>query len=408
MTLRTLDHCDVTGKTVLCRVDLNVPIQDGTITDTTRMEAILPTIMELRQKGAKIVLMAHLGRPKGEVKPELSLAPVAEAFSDMIGQPVEFVVDCFGEAPRQVIRALQPGQICLLENLRFHPGEEKNDPDFTAELAVLGDIFVNDAFSAAHRAHASTEGVTHMLPSFAGRLMEAEIKALTEGLEAPEKPVAAVVGGAKISTKLDVLNNIVKKVDILILGGGMANTFLYAQGVDVGASLCETDMIEQAKAVMTNAQAFNCELILPLDVVTGKEFKVGTPTQTKPVGVIQADDMALDIGPETIALIKQKLEDVKTVLWNGPLGAFEIKPFDTATNTVARFVADSGAQSIAGGGDTVAALDNAGVKDQFSYISTAGGAFLEWLEGKNLPGVAALQISGCCGDNSGCGCEDAA
>lgn len=410
MTYKTLDHCHATGKTVLLRVDLNVPMQEGIITDFSRIDAVLPTIMELRGQGAKVVLLAHFGRPKGEVKPEYSLAPVAQALTDRIGQEVEFVSDCIGEVARNAIRALQPGQICLLENLRFHAGEEKNDPDFAAELAVLGDLFVNDAFSAAHRAHASTVGVTEMLPSFAGRLMEAEIDALTKGLEAPTKPVAAVVGGAKVSTKLDVLNHVVKKVDVLVLGGGMANTFLHAQGVNVGASLCEPEMTEQAKQVMKTAEKSGCQILLPLDVVTAKEFKANTPHQTKPIAVIQSDDMALDVGEETVKLIKQKLTDVKTVLWNGPLGAFEIAPFDGATNAVAQFVGQQTENdkmvSIAGGGDTVSALDNAGVKNQFTYISTAGGAFLEWLEGKKLPGVAALELTGCCGGGCGSSCGD--
>ncbi len=405
MTYKTLDHCHVTGKTVLCRVDLNVPMVAGRITDMTRINAVIPTIMDLRSQGAKIALIAHFGRPKGKKDLQYSLEPVAHALGNLIGQDVEFVSDCIGDVARHAIRALQPGQICLLENLRFHEGEEKNDPDFAAELAVLGDVFVNDAFSVAHRAHASTEGITHMLPSFAGRLMEAEIDALTKGLDNPEKPVAAIVGGAKISTKLDVLNHIVKKVDILVLGGGMANTFLYAKGIDVGASLHEPDMLDQAKQVINTAKEFDCDLVLPVDVLTAKEFKAGATSQVKPVHVIQSDDMVLDIGHETIILIKQKLADTKTILWNGPMGAFEIMPFDHGTNQVAQFVAQETKTgrmvSIAGGGDTASALKNANTFDEFTYVSTAGGAFLEWLEGKTLPAVAALQLTDCCGGSCG-------
>jgi phosphoglycerate kinase len=377
----TIDDLDVAGRTVLLRADLNVPTKDGRVTDATRIERLAPTIEELAGRQARIVILSHFGR-----LPDLSR---------VLGREVDFAEDCVGPAARDAVAKLAPGGVLLLENLRFHAGEEKNDPDFARALAELGDVYVNDAFSAAHRAHASTEALARLLPCAAGRLMEAELKALTRALEKPERPVAAVVGGAKISTKLDLLGNLVRRVDMLALGGGMANTFLYASGIAVGASLAEKDMADQARAIMQEAEDAGCELLLPRDAAVAKEFKADAPYETMAVDAVPADGMILDVGPATVEYLTLKLQGCRTVVWNGPLGAFELKPFDAGTNAVAGTVAAltkaGRVLSVAGGGDTVAALASAGVENQFSYVSTAGGAFLEWLEGKELPGVAALR-----------------
>lgn len=392
---RTIDNLECEGKTVLVRADLNVPMKDGKITDTTRIDRFVPTVQMLLEKGAKVVVMSHFGRPKGEKKPEFTLSPIAEGLANALGKPVKFAGDCIGEEAENAVNGLEQGDVLVLENLRFYAQEEANDADFAKQLASLGELYVDDAFSCSHRAHASIEAITHHLPTYAGKLMEAEVTALTKALEAPERPVAAVVGGAKISTKLELLSNLVQKVDMLVLGGGMANTFLFAKGVNVGKSLCEDEMIDQAKDVMTKAEAAGCQIILPSDAVCAKEFAEGAPHETKSFDALADDDMALDIGPESINTVKAALDNAKTILWNGPLGAFEIKPFDTGTNMIAAYAAsrtDKGeVLSVAGGGDTVSALENAGAAPGFSYISTAGGAFLEWLEGKELPGVKALK-----------------
>lgn len=391
----TIDDLSVNGKTVLVRADLNVPVQDGKVTDTTRIDRLAPTLKELAQKGAKVVILSHFGRPKGGPDTKNSLRQVLAPLSAAVGQEVAFAEDCVGDKAKAAIAGIQPGRMVLLENTRFHAEEEKNDPAFAKQMAELGDFYVNDAFSAAHRAHASTEGVARHLPSAAGRLMQQELEALTKALEKPERPVCAVVGGAKISTKLDLLGNLVGKVDMLALGGGMANTFLYAQGVDVGASLCEKDMADQARSIMETAKAAGCEILLPVDFIVAKEFKAGAASRDVDAKAIAADEMALDVGPKTVEFLSLKIQGAKTVVWNGPLGAFEIKPFDAGTNAVAGVVAkrtqDGQLLSVAGGGDTVAALGSAGVEDKFTYVSAAGGAFLEWLEGKDLPGVAALK-----------------
>ncbi|MEA1649367.1 phosphoglycerate kinase [Nitrospirillum sp. BR 11164] len=397
MTFKTLDDIAPASRTVLVRADLNVPVQDGQVTDATRLVRLVPTLKELASKGAKVVVLSHFGRPKNGPDEKNSLRQVVPALSDALGAPVAFAGDCIGKPAQDAIRALEKGQVLVLENLRFHAGEEKNDPAFAAELAKLGDIYVNDAFSAAHRAHASTEALARLLPAAAGRLMQAELVALSKALGQPQRPVAAVVGGAKISTKLDLLLNLVGKVDILALGGGMANTFLYAQGVDVGASLAEKDMADQARAILAKAEAGGCQILLPKDGAVAKQFKAHAPSRIAAPGDIAADEMILDAGPATVAYYGEKLATAKTVVWNGPMGAFEIEPFDAATNAVAKIVADltkaGTVLSVAGGGDTVAALEHAGVADAFSYISTAGGAFLEWLEGKELPGVKALEAA---------------
>ena len=392
----TLDDLDVAGKTVLVRGDLNVPMKDGKVTDTTRLDRLAGTLLELADKGAKVVVMSHFGRPKGQVNPDYSLAPVVPALSTALGgRPVAFAEDCIGPKAEAAVAGLAAGGFLVLENLRFYPGEEKNDADFAKQLAALGDVYVNDAFATAHRAHASTEALAHLMPKAAGRLMQAELEALTDALEAPQRPVAAVVGGAKISTKLDLLGNLVKKVDMLVLGGGMANTFLYAGGTDVGASLAEKNMAEAARAIMATAKEAGCDVVLPTDGVVAAEFKAGAASDTVPVGAIPADKMMLDVGPASVEDLKARIDGCKTVVWNGPLGAFEVEPFDAGTSTLARHAAErtrsAGLLTVAGGGDTVAALDHAGVIDAFSYVSTAGGAFLEWLEGKDLPGVAALR-----------------
>ncbi|MCF6443472.1 phosphoglycerate kinase [Nereida sp. MMG025] len=391
MGWKTLDDMALSGKRVLTRVDINVPMDDaGQITDATRIDRIVPTITDIRAKGGSPVLLAHFGRPKGKVVPEMSLEPLVPALSDAFGAPVTFIA----KPERTAIDALPADAIILIENTRFSPMEEANDPQMAQFLASLGDVYCNDAFSAAHRAHASTEGVAHHLPACAGRLMQAELFALEAALATPKRPVVAVVGGAKVSTKLDLLSNLIEKVDHLVIGGGMANTFLAAQGIDVGKSLCENDLADTARAVMDKARAQNCELILPVDVVVAREFAAGAANETVAADACPADAMILDAGPASVAKIAATLASAKTLIWNGPLGAFEITPFDAATNAAAAQAAKltrAGALiSVAGGGDTVAALNQAGAADDFTYISSAGGAFLEWMEGKTLPGVAAL------------------
>ena len=391
----TIDGLDVHGRPVLVRVDLNVPMQDGEITDVTRIARASETIGELSRKGARTVVLAHFGRPKGSVHPAMSLEPVARALSEALdGTPVAFAQDCIGETARSAIDALSPGGVVLLENLRFHAGEEKNEPSFADALASLGEIYVNDAFSCSHRAHASVVGLAARLPAYAGRLMQGELEALDSALGNAQRPAAALVGGAKVSTKLDVIGEILPKVDRLIIGGGMANTFLAARGVDVGKSLCEHDLVDTARAIAAKAESAGVTIVLPVDVVCARELRAQAETRTLDVSAVGADEMILDIGPESAAMIATTLAECRTLLWNGPMGAFEIEPFDTGTNAVARKAAeltDAGKlRTVAGGGDTVAALAHAGVLERFSYVSTAGGAFLEWLEGKELPGVAAL------------------
>ena len=394
MPLKTLENLDIANKRVLVRVDFNVPMRDGKITDTTRIDRALETLNELAEKGAKVVILSHFGRPKGQVEPSMSLKPVAEGLAQISGKPVAFAPDCIGDAAASVIDAAPFGGFVVLENLRFHAGEEKNDPAFAKALAANGDAFVSDAFSVAHRAHASTEGVTHFLPSAAGRLMQAEIEALSEALETPQHPVIAVVGGAKVSSKMAVLGHLAQKVDQIVIGGGMANTFLYANGVDIGTSLCEKDMADQARAIVEVAANAKCEIVLPKDAVVADAFAEGARSETVALSDVPGDMMILDIGPESIRDLQTRLKAAKTVLWNGPLGAFEVKPFDAGTNAVARTVAEltqaGGLLSVAGGGDTVSALANAGAEAGFSYVSAAGGAFLEYIEGKTLPGVAAI------------------
>jgi len=391
--IRTLDGVDVAGKRVLLRADLNVPVQDGRVTDTTRIDRLAPTVRELAEKGARIVLMSHFGRPKGR-DPKESLQPLVPTIAERLGLPVAFAEDCVGPAAETAAAALKDGQVLLLENLRFHKGEEANDPDFTAGLAKLGDLYVDDAFSAAHRAHASIAGIAGLLPAYAGRGMEAELKALDRALGNPERPVVAIVGGAKISTKLELLGNLVAKVDVLVLGGGMANTFLAARGIDIGKSLCEKEMLEQANAIENEARKRGCEILLPVDAAVAEKFAAGQSAEIVPVNAVPPDRMILDIGPISIHKICGRIEGSKTVVWNGPLGAFEISPFNKGTVAVACAVGEltkkSKIVSIGGGGDTVAALNAAGVEDAFTYVSTAGGAFLEWMEGKELPGVVPL------------------
>lgn len=394
---KTLDELsnDLTGKRVLVRVDLNVPMQDGAVSDATRLKAALPTILELSDRGAVVLLLSHFGRPKGQVRPDMSTALLVKPLTDLTGRSVRFVEDCQGEHAARAISTMTPGAIAVLENTRFHAGEEKNDPELGKGIAALGDYYVNDAFSAAHRAHSSTEGVAHLLPSFAGRAMEAELKALQAALGSPERPVAAVVGGAKVSTKLAVLLHLVGKVDHLIIGGGMANTFLAARGVNVGKSLCEHELTGQAEAILDAAEKANCTVHLPYDVVVAKEFAANPPSlRTSNVHEVAADEMILDVGPTAVESLGDALKTCRTLVWNGPLGAFETPPFDTATVALARIAAaltkDGSLVSVAGGGDTVAALNHAGVADEFTFVSTAGGAFLEWMEGRDLPGVSAL------------------
>ena len=394
MSFRTIDALEPQGKRVLLRADLNLPVRDGHITDRTRIERLAPTIRELADKGARVIVCSHFDRPKGKRVPEMSLKPMVEALSATLGRPVAWADDCVGPEAEAAAAALQDGQILLLENTRFHAGEEKNDPELAQGLAKLADAFVNDAFSAAHRAHASTEGVAKLLPSYAGRLMEAELKALDAALGNPARPVIAIVGGAKVSTKLELLGNLAKKVNVLVIGGAMANTFLAAQGHDMGMSLQEADMHETARQILSEAASTGCEILLPVDLVVSAEFAPNPPTRIVGVDAVPSNMMALDVGPETVDLVEKWLRQASTLVWNGPFGAFETPPFDTATvsvaQSVASFTASSGLKSIAGGGDTVAALKHAGVVARMTYVSTAGGAFLEWLEGKELPGVAAL------------------
>ena len=391
---KTIDAEKVEGKRVLVRVDLNVPMKAGKVSDATRIERAAPTLSELASKGAKVIVLSHFGRPDGKRVPEMSLKPLVEPLSQALGKPVAFADDCIGPAAEAAVNALKPGGVLLLENLRFHKEEEKNDPAFVAKLAALGDLYVNDAFSAAHRAHASTEGVAHRLPAMAGRLMQAELEALDRALGKPKRPVCAVVGGAKVSTKLDLLGNLVSKVDKLTIGGGMANTFLQAQGIPVGKSLSEKDLGKTALEILGKAKAANCKVLLPVDVVVAGEFKAGAANKVVDAKACPDDQMILDVGPKSIALYQKEIGDCATLVWNGPLGAFEMKPFDQGTVALAKTVADLTSAkkllSVAGGGDTVAALAAAGVEEKFSYVSTAGGAFLEWMEGKTLPGVAAL------------------
>ena len=394
VTFKTIDALDVSGKRVLVRVDLNVPMKNGKVTDATRIERAVPTIAELAAKGARVVVLSHFGRPDGKRVPEMSLRALLEPLSAALGKPVAFAEDCIGPQAEDAVRAMKPGDVLLLENLRFHKGEEKNDAAFIDKLSVLGDLYVNDAFSTAHRAHASTEGIANRLPAAAGRLMQAELEALDKALGNPKRPVCAVVGGAKVSTKLDLLGHLVSKVDKLIIGGGMAHTFLHAQGIHVGKSLCEKDLASTALDILAKAEAAKCAVLLPVDVVVAREFKAGAANSVVDANACPDDQMILDVGPKSILLYQQEVAGCATLVWNGPLGAFEIPPFDAGTVALARTVADLTVAgmllSVAGGGDTVAALAAAGVEEKFSYISTAGGAFLEWMEGKTLPGVAAL------------------
>jgi phosphoglycerate kinase len=397
MAFRTLDDLgDITGKRVFVRVDLNVPMADGRVTDETRLRALLPTVSELADKGAKVLLLAHFGRPKGAKHSEMSVSMVLDALQAVLGREVMFVPEIAGDIVAQSIGILADGDIALLENTRFWPGEEQNDPELARAVAANGDYYVNDAFSAAHRAHMSTEGLAHILPAYAGRSMEAELKALEAALGSPEHPVAAVVGGAKVSSKLDVLNNLVKQVDHLIIGGGMANTFLAARGINVGKSLCEHDLADTANAILDAADVAGCTVHLPYDVVTSVEFRANPPVRTVNVHEVAADEMILDVGPAAVEALADVLKTCRTLVWNGPLGAFEMEPFDAATVSLARTAAaltrEGSLVSVAGGGDTVAALAHAGVTEDFTFVSTAGGAFLEWMEGKPLPGVDALNI----------------
>jgi phosphoglycerate kinase len=392
---RTIDELDVAGKRVLLRADFNVPMKKGKVTDRTRIERGAVTIAELARRGAKVIVVSHFGRPDGKRVPEMSLAPIAPVLLEALqGKPVAFAEDCIGEPASAAVAKLKPGDVLLLENLRFHAEEEKDDPGFAKALASLGDFYVNDAFSTAHRAHASTEAVARLLPSAAGRLMEAELDHLERALGQPQRPLAAIVGGAKVSTKLALLGNLIAKVDLLVIGGGMANTFLHAQGVAIGKSLAERDMAATAREILEKAKARKAEIALPLDAVVAAELKAGVPVKTVAIEAVPADQMILDVGPATIADLKRRLAGCRTLVWNGPVGAFETPPFEAGTLALANFAADltqaGKLLSVAGGGDTVAALAQAGVIDKFSYVSTAGGAFLEWLEGKTLPGVAAL------------------
>jgi phosphoglycerate kinase len=392
---RTLDDVDVKGKRVLLRVDLNAPMENGRVTDLTRLERIAPTILEISDKGGRVILLAHFGRPKGR-DPKESLKPVATALAQVIGKPIAFADECIGDVAQQAVAAMKDGDILCLENTRFHKGEEKNDPAFVAELAKLGNLWVNDAFSAAHRAHASTEGLGHVLPAYAGRTMQAELEALSKALENPAKPVIAIVGGAKVSTKIDLLENLVAKVDALVIGGGMANTFLHAQGIGIGKSLAEKDLAATALRIIDKAEAANCAIILPVDAVVAFHFAANAPSHAYGLDAIPPDGMILDVGPQSIARINAAIDDAATLVWNGPLGAFELPPFDRGTVLAARHAAERTRAkklvSVAGGGDTVAALNQAGVAGDFTYVSTAGGAFLEWMEGKPLPGVEVLKM----------------
>ncbi|MBB3567315.1 phosphoglycerate kinase [Rhizobium sp. BK491] len=393
---KTLDDLtDISGKRVLVRVDLNVPVKDGKVTDATRVERVAPTILELSEKGAKVILLAHFGRPKDGPSPDLSLGLIVPTVEEVLDHAVLFASDCIGTPAADAVAKMNNGDILLLENTRFHKEEEKNDAAFTKALAVNGDIYVNDAFSAAHRAHSSTEGLAHLLPAYAGRTMQAELEALEKGLGNPVRPVVAIVGGAKVSTKIDLLMNLVKKVDALVIGGGMANTFLAARGTNVGKSLCEHDLADTAKQIMIEAATAGCAIVLPEDGVIAREFKAGAENEVVAIEAIPADAMVLDVGPKSVEAINNWIGRATTLVWNGPLGAFEITPFDAATVAAAKYAAEctktGKLTSVAGGGDTVSALNHAGVADDFTYVSTAGGAFLEWMEGKVLPGVAVLQ-----------------
>ncbi|HEY8267141.1 MAG TPA: phosphoglycerate kinase [Xanthobacteraceae bacterium] len=392
---RTLDEANVAGKRVLVRVDLNVPMESGRVSDDTRIRATIPTIKEITDKGGKVILLSHFGRPKGRDQSQ-SLASIVSAVAKILGKPVAFAKDCIGPDAENAVAAMKPGDVVVLENTRFHAGEEKNAPDLVAALAKLGDLYVNDAFSAAHRAHASTEGLAKKLPAYAGRSMQAEIEALTKALEAPQRPLAALVGGAKISTKIELLGNLVSKVDFLVIGGGMANTFLAAQGKNVGKSICEKDLLDTAREILAKAKSGKCQIVLPVDAVVAKKFEAFAPSQVVTVDDVKDDDLILDIGPRAIEQFIAMMARAKTLVWNGPMGGFELEPFDTGTLEMAEAAAELTAAgklvSIAGGGDTVAALHKAGAASRFSYVSTAGGAFLEWLEGKPLPGVEALRV----------------
>jgi phosphoglycerate kinase len=392
---RTLDDADVAGKRVLLRVDLNVPTESGRVTDATRIERIAPTIAEIADKGGKVILLAHFGRPKGSPDEANSLKPIAAAVAHILKRPVAFATDCIGKTADDAIAKMRNGDVLLLENTRFHKGEEKNDPAHVDALAKLGDVYVNDAFSAAHRAHATTHGLAHKLPSHAGRAMQRELEALEAALGSPKRPVAAIVGGAKVSSKLDLLENLVTKVDVLIIGGGMANTFLFAEGKGVGKSLCEKDLADKARSIVAAAKKAKCRILLPVDATVAKEFKAHAPAHTVDVDHVPEDAMILDIGPKSIVAVEKILGEIKTLVWNGPFGAFETPPFDKATmaiaKTAARLTKEGRLTSVAGGGDTVAALNEAKVADDLTYVSTAGGAFLEWMEGKALPGVEALR-----------------
>jgi phosphoglycerate kinase len=399
---RRLSDAELAGKRVLTRVDLNVPMDNGVVTDATRLERIAPTIRHIAQGGGKVILLAHFGRPKGKTVDERrsvedSLAPVAAALAGLLGQPVAFADDCIGETAANAVAAMTDGDVLCLENTRFHPGEEKNDAAFVAALAAHGDVYVNDAFSAAHRAHASTEGLARVLPAYAGLTMQAELEALDAALGQPQRPVMAIVGGAKVSTKLDLLGNLVSKVDVLVIGGGMANTFLAARGADVGKSLCEKDLLDTAREIEAKAKLAGCTILLPTDALAATAFAAHAPHRVAAVSDIRADEMILDAGPQSIAAVVATLATMRTVVWNGPFGAFELLPFDTATVAVAKEVARltkaGKLVSVAGGGDTVAAMNHAGIGDDLTYVSTAGGAFLEWMEGKDLPGVTALKVA---------------
>ena len=393
---RTLDDVDVSGKRVLVRVDLNVPVENGRVSDLTRIERVAPTISEVADKGGKVILLSHFGRPKGRDAAQ-SLKPVAPAIANVLKRPVAFADDCVGDPAMVAVEAMKAGDVLCLENTRFHPGETRNDPDFATQLAALGDIFVNDAFSAAHRAHASVEGLARRLPAYAGRSMQDELEALTKILQTPIRPLAAIIGGAKVSTKLDLLGSLLAKVDVLLIGGGMANTFLAARGYSVGKSLCERDLLPIAREIMDKGTAKGREIVLPVDAVVAKRFEANAPSRVVAADGIGDDEMILDIGPRSIEYVCSVLARVETLVWNGPFGAFELEPFDTATVEIAEAAAELTAagkiKSVAGGGDTVAALNAAGAADRFTYVSTAGGAFLEWLEGKALPGVEVLRVS---------------
>jgi len=394
MTFKTLGDADLAGKRALVRVDFNVPMADGEVSDDTRLRAAVPTIEKLRAGGAKVILLAHFDRPKGKFVPSMSLAPIAPALAKVLGHPVGFVGDCAGPDVAAAVAAMAPGDVILLENVRFYPGEEKNDPAFARALAENGDLYVNDAFSAAHRAHASTEGLAHVLPAYAGEQMRLELTMLNKALGHPERPVMGIVGGSKVSSKLDLLGHLVTKLDKLAIGGGMANTFLYAQGYDVGASYCEKDMAETAREIIRLAGQNNCKLFLPLDIVVAEKMAPGAPARVRGLGELDEHERILDAGPETVERLCRAMENSKTLIWNGPLGVFEMPPFDKATVAAAHFAAKlvkaGKLVAVAGGGDTVAALNHAGCADDFTFVSTAGGAFLEWMEGKELPGVAAL------------------